>query len=76
MSGVAALLLERNPTITPDELRALLMKTATGFSAKPKGEEDGAGLVNPAGALQALSSAAKTSEVPPSPGGIAATVHS
>ena len=54
VSGVAALLVERKPTITPDELRALLMKTATAFSAKPKGEEDGAGLVDPVGALQAL----------------------
>jgi len=33
--------------IKPEELRALLMKTATAFSAKPKGEEDGAGRVDP-----------------------------
>src|SRR5262249_57699894 len=39
VSGVAALLVERKPTITPDELRAILIKTATAFSAKPKGEE-------------------------------------
>jgi filamentous hemagglutinin family protein len=64
VSGVAALLLERKPTITPDELRALLMKTSTAFSAKPKGEEDGAGLVDPVGALQALASA-KTSDTVP-----------
>jgi hypothetical protein len=63
VSGVAALILERKPTITPDELRALLMRTATAFSAKPKGEEDGAGLVDPVGALQALAGA-KTSETP------------
>ena len=39
--------------------------TATAFSAKPKGEEDGAGLVDPAGALQVLVGA-KTSETVPS----------
>jgi len=65
VSGVAALLVERKPTITPDELRAILIKTATAFSAKPKGEEDGAGLVDPVGALQALAGAAKTSETVP-----------
>jgi filamentous hemagglutinin family protein len=74
VSGVAALLLERNPSIKPDELRALLMKTATAFSAKPKGEEDGAGLVDPVGALQALAGA-KTSESLPGQSGVSANVH-
>jgi len=54
VSGVAALLVERKPTITPDEVRAILIRTATPFSGRPKGEEDGAGLVDPAAALQAL----------------------
>jgi filamentous hemagglutinin family protein len=54
VSGVAALLVERKPNITPDEVRALLMRTATPFSARPKGEEDGAGLVDPVAALEAL----------------------
>jgi subtilase family protein len=54
VSGVAALLVERKPNITPDEVRAVLMRTATAFSARPKGEEDGAGLVDPVGALRAL----------------------
>jgi subtilisin family serine protease len=70
VSGVAALLDERKPTITPDEVRAILMKTATAFSSKPKGEEDGAGLVDPAGALQILAAGAKTSETVPK-----STVH-
>jgi subtilisin family serine protease len=74
VSGVAALLIERNPTIKPDELRAILMKTATAFSAKPKGEEDGAGLVDPVGALKALTPA-KTSEVLPSPSGPSVSAH-
>jgi len=54
VSGVAALLVERKPTITPDEVRAILIRTATPFSARPKGEADGAGLVDPSAALQAL----------------------
>src|SRR5262249_45884321 len=58
VSGVAALLVERKPTITPDEVRAILMRTATAFSARPRGEEDGAGLVDPLGALRALTPAA------------------
>src|SRR5262249_19905425 len=37
VSGVVALLVERKPTITPDEVRAILIKTATAFSSKPKG---------------------------------------
>jgi len=73
-AGVVALLVERKPTITPDEVRAILMKTATAFSAKPKGEEDGAGLVDPVGALQALL-AAKTSEIAPSRGLRSASAH-
>jgi subtilisin family serine protease len=74
VSGVAALLVERNPTITPDEVRAVLMRTATAFSAKPKGEEDGAGLVDPVGALKVLTGA-KTSEILPSQSGAGTTVH-
>jgi filamentous hemagglutinin family protein len=74
VSGVAALLVERKPTITPDEVRALLMKTSTAFSAKPKGEEDGAGLVDPVGALQALAGA-KTSDSVPSRSPVSASVH-
>ena len=50
------------------------MKTATAFSAKPKGEEDGAGLVDPVGALKALTPP-KTSEVLPSQNGPSASVH-
>jgi hypothetical protein len=64
VSGVVALLVERKPTITPDEVRALLMKTASAFFARPKGEEDGAGLVDRVCALQALT-AATTSELVP-----------
>ena len=42
------------PSLDEAELRALLMRTAPAFSSRPKGEEDGAGLVDPVGALKAL----------------------
>jgi len=51
ISGVAALLLERNPSLKPDELKKILMSTAD----KPPGakpEDIGAGLVDPLKALQ------------------------
>ncbi len=72
VSGVAALLVERKPTITPDEVRAILMRTATPYSARPKGEEDGAGLVDPAAALQALGPNRAAANVPPAS---SATMH-
>ena len=55
--GVAALLVEPcKPTITPDEVRAILMRTAIALIRRAReGEEDGAGLVDPAAALQARS---------------------
>jgi filamentous hemagglutinin family protein len=64
VSGVAALMVERKPTITPDEVRAILMRTATPYSARPKGEEDGAGLVDPIAALKALGPAQAAQAVP------------
>ena len=50
VSGVAALLIERNPSLTPDEVRRILMRTAKALG--PKG--GGYGLVN---ALDALTAA-------------------
>ena len=49
VSGVAALLLERNPNLTPDELKKILTSTATKLKAKP--EDVGAGLIDPYDAL-------------------------
>ena len=64
VSGVAALLVERKPDITPDEVRAILMRTAIPYSARPKGEEDGAGLVDPVAALKALGPSQAAQVVP------------
>jgi len=65
VSGVAALLVERKPTITPDEVRAVLMRTARAFAALPKGELDGAGLIDPVGALQAVALGRSSEASPP-----------
>lgn len=50
VSGIAALLLERNPGLKPAELRKLLTSTARRGSARP--EDIGSGLVDPYQALQ------------------------
>jgi len=54
VSGIAALLLERNPSLTPDQVRKILMDTAKDLGAKGRDRDYGAGLVN---ALKAVESA-------------------
>ena len=54
VSGVAALLIERNPSLTPAEVRKILMDTAKDLGPKGRDPEFGAGLVN---AFQAVRSA-------------------
>jgi filamentous hemagglutinin family protein len=60
VSGVAALLLERNPNLKPDELKRLLTSTATKLKGS-RPEDVGAGLVAPYDALLKL--APKTATV-------------
>jgi subtilisin family serine protease len=54
VSGVAALLIERNPSLTPDDVRRILMRTAKALGPKGRDRDFGAGLVN---AFRAVSSA-------------------
>jgi subtilisin family serine protease len=54
VSGVVALLIERNPSITPADVRRILMSTAKDLGPKGKDRDFGAGLVN---ALQAVTAA-------------------
>jgi subtilisin family serine protease len=54
VSGVAALLIERNPSLTPADVRRILTRTAKSIAPKGREKEFGAGLVN---AYQAVSSA-------------------
>jgi subtilisin family serine protease len=46
VSGVAALLIERNPALTPADVRKILMDTAKRLGPKARDREFGAGLVN------------------------------
>ncbi|HEX4554404.1 MAG TPA: S8 family serine peptidase [Xanthobacteraceae bacterium] len=65
VSGIAALLLESKPTMTPSELRAVLMRTAKAITARQKDDPTVAGLVDPVGALQAMGPARAVETVPP-----------
>ncbi len=69
ISGLAALLIDRNPGITPDGVRAAL--TATAHDLGPKGRDDqfGAGLADALAAVESVShsmsaGAAKTEAIP------------
>jgi subtilisin family serine protease len=64
VSGVAALLIERNPLLTPDEVKKILMATARDLGPKGHDPGFGAGLVN---ALEAVMSA-RPERSPPPPG--------
>jgi subtilisin family serine protease len=54
VSGVVALLIERNPGLTPADVRRILMATAKDLGPKGRDRDFGAGLVN---ALQAVTAA-------------------
>jgi subtilisin family serine protease len=54
VSGVAALLLERNPSLTPTQVRKILMDTAKDLGPKGRDRDFGAGLVNALKALTAV----------------------
>ena len=57
VSGVAALLLAKQPSRTPEEIRTILVDTARHLGAKGMNPQFGAGLVDPLKALQALPTA-------------------
>ena len=46
VSGLAALLLERDPTLTPDAVQAILMRTAKDLGPAGRDDQYGAGLVD------------------------------
>jgi subtilisin family serine protease len=64
VSGVVALLIERNPQLTPDEVKKILMSTARDLGPKGHDPSFGAGLVD---ALQAVMSAKPDRLPPPGP---------
>jgi Subtilase family len=53
VSGLAALMLERNPALKPDELRALLTRTARDLGSPGRDDQFGAGEADAAAALEA-----------------------
>jgi Subtilase family len=53
VSGVVALLIERNPRLTPKDVRRILMRTAKRLGPRGSEREYGAGLVNALGAVTA-----------------------
>jgi subtilisin family serine protease len=61
VSGVAALMLERNPALKPDEIRAILMKTAHDLGAPGRDDLFGAG---EADAFAAVSAVVSTPAMP------------
>jgi len=57
VSGVAALMLERNPALKPDELRAVIMKTARDLGSPGRDDLFGAGEADAYAAVEAVASA-------------------
>ncbi len=53
VSGIVALMIQRDPALTPDKTRAILMATAKDLGAKGRDPEFGAGLADAYGALMA-----------------------
>jgi subtilisin family serine protease len=62
ISGVVALMLERDPTLTPADVRRVLEETATDLGPKGKDAQFGWGLVNPQRALEVVNKGRKTSD--------------
>ncbi len=60
ISGLAALMLERNPALQPDELRAILMKTARDLGAPGRDDLFGAGEADAFAAVSAVATAPAT----------------
>jgi subtilisin family serine protease len=60
ISGLAALMLERNPALKPDELRAILMKTARDLGAPGRDDLFGAGEADAFAAVSAVATAPAT----------------
>ncbi len=68
VSGLAALLLERNPDLTPEEVRKVLTSSARRLGTKDRDDNFGSGLIDPPRAIEAageLKSVSITGTLPP-----------
>jgi filamentous hemagglutinin family protein len=68
VSGLVALLLERNPTLGPEDVRKILISSARRLSAKDRDDDFGSGLIDPSKAIQTagdLKPADLTAAAPP-----------
>jgi hypothetical protein len=65
VSGVVALMLEHDPSLSPADVRKILEATATDLGKKGKDPQFGWGLVNPQKALEAVAARRKISEAAP-----------
>ena len=54
VSGIVALLIERKPSLRPDEVRKILTSTARHMGEKPRDNDYGAGLADALDAVSAL----------------------
>lgn len=61
VSGVAALLMAQKPSLTPEDIRALLVSTAKHLGSRGMNPQYGAGLVDPLKALHTLMAAGQRS---------------
>jgi len=57
VSGIAALILERAPTLRPDEVRSVLMRSAAALTAPDAKDDSGAGLTDALRAVEAAETA-------------------
>ena len=64
VSGVVALMLERNPNLRPADVRRILTTTARRLGTAPRDDNFGAGLVDPLRAIQAATDARVSSVAP------------
>jgi hypothetical protein len=60
VTGIAALILERAPTLRPDDVRSVLMRSAAALSAPDARNDSGAGLTD---ALRAVESAGAATQI-------------
>jgi len=72
VSGIAALMIERNPSLRPEDVRKILTVSAHRMTAKDRDDDFGSGLVDPSKAIQAAGdlplSDIATGSIAPRPG--------